>query len=69
MGWGIVVRGALSTISEIIWEIVSSVDKGNFSLVKEKSENFKNLSGCSNHVLDNENTYLNVTYLIEYFKK
>ena len=43
MGWEIAVRGALSTISELIWEIVNSVGQGNFSLVREKSENFKNL--------------------------
>ena len=43
MGWGIAVRGALSTISELIWEIVNSVGQGNFSMVREKSENFKNL--------------------------
>ena len=28
MGWGIAVRGALSTISELIWEIVNSVGQG-----------------------------------------
>ena len=38
--------GALSPSSGIICEIVNSVGQGNFTLVRKKSGNFKNLWLC-----------------------
>jgi len=37
------VNGALSHLSGVICEIVDSVGQGNFTFVRKKSGNFKNL--------------------------
>ena len=37
-------RGALGPLSGLICEIVNSVGQGNFTFVRKKSGNFKNLS-------------------------
>ena len=37
-------NGALSPLSGVICEIVDSVGQGNFTFVRKKSGNFKNLS-------------------------
>ena len=62
------VRGALSTISELIWKLLIQLVREIFHW-SGKSQRISKTSGCSNHVLDDEDIYLNVTNLIEYFKK
>ena len=40
---GMAVREGLSVISRLIWEIVNSVGQGNFTFVRKKSGNFRNI--------------------------